>query len=628
MSLRSAANAGTMLALIVWACRAGGSGQSGTLALLAVPASRPDAPTTALYVRGVGSWRKLADVEARRAAWSPDGRHIVLAQGGVGPLWLVTVDTGQVRRLAEAASSPAWSPDGRSLAFSQSGGGIAVAAVPSADVRELRGTERGCIPAWTPDGRSIAFGRSVGGSGSVWTVEVEHGVAERIAVCAKPLALAWSPDGARMAIIEHDPERMASPRLSVVGPGQAAPELICQVRGESVTWTPGGRLLVYGGGSPCTLVDVSSRSAVPVEAGRAGARVLLAGTRPGVTAVAASAQATRSDPTVFVLLDDHSRPVSLMFAEASGPISLPSLPSGLAVIAAAWTGSDLAESQASGRAVAEGSGGAGGSGGSRRRELTSRGSAGRADQVVVSPMVFPVCGEVSWSDTFGSPRGSDRRHAGQDIIAPKMRPVVAAFDGVVTLRRPSAAGGHYWLVLVGDNGWTATYLHLNNDTPGTDDGLGTDQHAFAPGLTTGSRVRAGQLLGYVGDSGNAEDTVSHLHFELAPTATRVPINPGPSLEAAERLAEPVAAGLGWEDCELRPARTSSAVCAIFAYTTECLALVRSPGRWRARRWSNEPRRAIAALRVGCLRAVDPCTDIRFLIAPRWTAESVALNDQI
>lgn len=545
-SLRLAANAGTMLAMIICACRAGCSGQSGTLALLAAPTSRPDAPTTVLYVRGAGSWRKVADVEARRAEWSPDGRHIVLAQDGVGPLWLVTVDTGQVHRLAVAASSPAWSPDGKSLAFSQSGGGIAVASVLSAEVRELRGTERGCVPAWTPDGRSLAFARSVGGSGSVWTVEVERGLAERIAVCARPLALAWSPDGARIAILEHDPERMASPRLSVVGRGQVAPELICHIRGESVTWTPGGRMLVYGGAAPCTSVDVSSRSAVPFEAGRAGARVLLAGTRKGGTAVAASAQATQADPAVFVLLDDHSRPVSLVSADATGPMALPALPSGLAVIAAAWTGADVAESQTSGRAVAEGSGGSGESGGSPRRELTSRGSAGRADQVVVAPMVFPVCGEVSWSDTFGSPRGSDRRHAGQDIIAPKMRPVVAAFDGVVTLRRPSAAGGHYWLVLVGDNGWTATYLHLNNDTPGTDDGLGTDEHAFAPGLTTGSRVRAGQLLGYVGDSGNAEDTVSHLHFELAPTATRVPINPGPSLEAAERLAEPVAAGLGWE----------------------------------------------------------------------------------
>jgi murein DD-endopeptidase MepM/ murein hydrolase activator NlpD len=153
-------------------------------------------------------------------------------------------------------------------------------------------------------------------------------------------------------------------------------------------------------------------------------------------------------------------------------------------------------------------------------------------------MVFPVCGPVAWSDTFLASRGGARQHQGQDIMAPKMRELVAAFDGVVTLHRPRGPGGHYWLVLTGDNGWTATYLHLNNDTPGTDDGLGGDQSAFAPGIETGVRVRAGVLLGWVGDSGNAEDTAPHLHFELAPTATRVSVNPAPYLEAAEHLEAP------------------------------------------------------------------------------------------
>ena len=86
--------------------------------------------------------------------------------------------------------------------------------------------------------------------------------------------------------------------------------------------------------------------------------------------------------------------------------------------------------------------------------------------------------------------------------------------------RPRVRNGHYLLTLVGDHGWSAEYMHLNNDTPGTDDGQGGEMYAFAPGIYPGARVVAGQLLGWVGDSGNAEGTVPHLHFELVHQAGR------------------------------------------------------------------------------------------------------------
>ncbi|MBM3458318.1 MAG: M23 family metallopeptidase, partial [Armatimonadetes bacterium] len=122
----------------------------------------------------------------------------------------------------------------------------------------------------------------------------------------------------------------------------------------------------------------------------------------------------------------------------------------------------------------------------------------------VIPMVFPIVGEVGWTDTYNPVGGNGyRRHRGQDLMAPRHRPLVAVFDGVVQLHR---RGTHYMLILRGDNGFTAWYMHLNNDTPGTDDGQGPPEYAYARGLSTGDRVRAGQLVGWVGDSGNAENT--------------------------------------------------------------------------------------------------------------------------
>ncbi len=158
-------------------------------------------------------------------------------------------------------------------------------------------------------------------------------------------------------------------------------------------------------------------------------------------------------------------------------------------------------------------------------------------EIVTVPMVFPVAGKVEWEDTFLASRGS-RRHFGQDLMAEKMTPLVACFDGWVTLHKAKAAGGHNWLELHGLNAWRACYLHINNDTPGTDDGLGSDAYAFAPGLKDRDYVRAGQFIAYVGDSGNAEDVAPHCHFELWDSMARAVVNAGPSLLAAEHVELP------------------------------------------------------------------------------------------
>lgn len=182
---------------------------------------------------------------------------------------------------------------------------------------------------------------------------------------------------------------------------------------------------------------------------------------------------------------------------------------------------------------------------------------------VTVPMVFPVLGPNSFSDTFLACRsGCARKHFGQDLMGPKMRPVVAAFNGVIySVKREATVGDGNYLTLKGDNGWSANYIHLNNDTPGTDDGRGTANHAFAPGIRPGLRVIAGQLLGWAGDSGNAEGTAPHLHFELrkGDPWSGVVYNAYYSLVAARRLSAPVVSGPHPDGTLLR----SCATCQVY-----------------------------------------------------------------
>ena len=131
-------------------------------------------------------------------------------------------------------------------------------------------------------------------------------------------------------------------------------------------------------------------------------------------------------------------------------------------------------------------------------------------------IVFPVGIEVAFSDTFGAPRGGGTRtHEGQDLMAAKMTPLVATADGEVTwMRWDNAGNAGNMLVLTDDDGWQYWYIHINNDTPGTDDGINTYDEAFADGIRSGQRVKEGEVIAWIGDSGNAEHTGSHVHFEM------------------------------------------------------------------------------------------------------------------
>jgi hypothetical protein len=116
------------------------------------------------------------------------------------------------------------------------------------------------------------------------------------------------------------------------------------------------------------------------------------------------------------------------------------------------------------------------------------------------------------------------------MLGPKMTPLVAAADGTITWMRHDTSRGNI-LYLTDDDGWQYTYIHINNDTPGTDDGANRYEEAFAPGIERGARVQAGQVIAYMGDSGNAEWTVSHLHFEIV-SPDGYNVNPAPIVDAA------------------------------------------------------------------------------------------------
>jgi hypothetical protein len=122
----------------------------------------------------------------------------------------------------------------------------------------------------------------------------------------------------------------------------------------------------------------------------------------------------------------------------------------------------------------------------------------------------------------------------------KMLPELAAVDGVVyRLKFDNLSSGGNSVTIKGTDGWTYHYIHVNNDTPGTDNGQATRDQAFPSNIVVGATVTKGQVIAYLGDSGNAESTGSHLHFEIrqpaAPGAyTGTPIDPYDSLQAATR----------------------------------------------------------------------------------------------
>ncbi|RPI21231.1 MAG: M23 family metallopeptidase, partial [Actinobacteria bacterium] len=125
---------------------------------------------------------------------------------------------------------------------------------------------------------------------------------------------------------------------------------------------------------------------------------------------------------------------------------------------------------------------------------------------VVRALTFPVVGPARYEDAFGDCRDDcNRAHHGIDIFSNGWKgvPVVAAHSGIVERAEVYGKRSTCAIHIRAADGWETRYLHLNTDTPGTDDGAYREGCA-APGVTVGSYVAAGQIIGWLGDSGNAE----------------------------------------------------------------------------------------------------------------------------
>jgi len=167
-------------------------------------------------------------------------------------------------------------------------------------------------------------------------------------------------------------------------------------------------------------------------------------------------------------------------------------------------------------------------------------SPGARSAGVPNPMVFPVVGPYRYTNDFGDPRGQGR-HEGNDVLAPRKAIVVATEDGKIKFWTTSARAG-CMLYLYGASGTTYLYIHLNNDVTSGNDNRGkcVPGGSYWPGLKDGARVVAGQAIGFVGDSGDADGT-PHLHFEVHPHDGGA-TNPFPFLNRATRILFTAAPG--------------------------------------------------------------------------------------
>jgi murein DD-endopeptidase MepM/ murein hydrolase activator NlpD len=153
---------------------------------------------------------------------------------------------------------------------------------------------------------------------------------------------------------------------------------------------------------------------------------------------------------------------------------------------------------------------------------------GLQPQLTGGGYVFPVYGPSSFTDTFGAFRGdvAGNWHHGDDIFAALGAPILACADGLVfSVGWNDVGGNRLWLR--DEQGNEFYYAHLS---------------AFTPLAKNGLHVQAGEVLGFVGNTGDAQGTPTHLHFEVHPFSLLFmgydgAVNPTPYLQAWKHLQD-------------------------------------------------------------------------------------------
>ncbi|HNJ97044.1 MAG TPA: peptidoglycan DD-metalloendopeptidase family protein [Ilumatobacteraceae bacterium] len=242
---------------------------------------------------------------------------------------------------------------------------------------------------------------------------------------------------------------------------------------------------------------------------------------------------------------------------------------------------------------------------------------------------FPVQGLCWFSDSFAAPRSGGRSHEGVDILAALGNKVYAVDDGVLTkqyLDTPGALAGNGWRLTRAD-GTYFFYAHLS---------------AFAPGLAVGSTVKAGQIIGLIGMTGNAG--ANHLHFEVHPgggaainptpvvaavngcRSTKVPVQPGDTTTTSSTTTTVAAT-----TTTIKPASTTSTTST--TTTAPARAALAGPGLWQSVSPSlvldtTLPANTSRTVNVGSVRGVPSTTNgvmVRVVVVRPTANGSVTLS---
>ena len=124
-------------------------------------------------------------------------------------------------------------------------------------------------------------------------------------------------------------------------------------------------------------------------------------------------------------------------------------------------------------------------------------SAHPAADTLLIPVAGVAAGELA--DTFNDTRGGTRRHEALDIMAARGTPVLAASDGTVAKLFTSVPGGLTIYEFDPTGTYAYYYAHLDH---------------YAPGLAEGKTLKRGDVIAYVGSTGNASENAPHLHFAI------------------------------------------------------------------------------------------------------------------